>query len=70
MVRRYIMNTKKLVKNTAIILTLGILLLAAYYILGLNGNPVLYYATLIIAVVFGLHLWLIVISLHLNHKKK
>jgi hypothetical protein len=68
--RRYIKNTKKLVKNTLLIFVLGILLIAAYYLLGLNSNPFVYYATIIIAIIFGLHLWLIVISLHLNHRKE
>jgi hypothetical protein len=70
MVRRYIRNTKRLVKNTIIILILGIILIAAYYLLGLPQiSPLLYYASMIVIVIFGLHLWLIVISLHLNHRK-
>ncbi len=67
--KRYLKNTKRLVKNTVIILILGILLLVAYYLLGFNGNPVVYYTAILVAIIFGLHLWLIVISLHINRKE-
>lgn len=70
MVRKYIKNTKRLVKNTIIIFILGVILISAYYLLGFNSNPLVYYSSIIVAVIFGLHLWLIFMSFHIKHKKK
>ena len=57
--RRYLKNTKRLVRNTIIVLVLGLILLFADFFLAISSNPIIYYTTLIVAIVFGLHLWLI-----------
>jgi len=68
--KNYVKNTKKLVKNTIIVLVLGIILLTAYFFLTFNGSrEIFYYTFIVVAVVFGLHLWLIAVSLHINHGK-